>query len=112
MKRFVRNLTTSAEEKRENNIKHIRQGIHYLQCLRIFFFSLLLPVFPTPLPPITAILMARFGAEYSEAGYSAMVVMFWMRRIVFARQVSQKTKKQSKTETKLFSSPRIKRALK
>lgn len=101
MKRFVRNLTTSAEEKRENNIKHIRQGIRYLQCLRIFFSSFLLPVFPTPLPPITAILMARLGAEYSEAGYSAMVVMFWMRRIVFARQLSQKTKKtiQSRDET-------------
>lgn len=112
MKRFVRNLTTSAEEKRENNIKHIRQGIRYLQCLRIFFSSFLLPVFPTPLPPITAILMARLGAEYSEAGYSAMVVMFWMRRIVFARQLSQKTKKQSKAETKLFSSPSIKRAFK
>lgn len=111
MKRFVRNLTTSAEEKRENNIKHIRQGIRYLQCLRIFF-RFLLPVFPTPLPPITAILMARLGAEFSEAGYSAMVVMFWMRRIVFARQVSQKTKKQSKAETKLFSSPSIKRAFK
>lgn len=42
-----------------------------------------LPVFPTPLPPITAILMARFGTEHSAAEYSAMVVMFWMRRMLF-----------------------------
>lgn len=46
-----------------------------------FFF--LLPVLPTPLPPITAILMARLDTEYSDVGYSAMVVMFWIRRIFF-----------------------------
>lgn len=47
---------------------------------RDFFF---LPVFPTPLPPITAILITRLRGEFSGAGHSAIVVMLWMRRIFF-----------------------------
>lgn len=42
----------------------------------------IIPVFPTPLPPITAILMTRLWSGGSAAGHSAMVVMLWIRRIL------------------------------
>lgn len=98
MKRFVRNLTTSAEDKRENGIKRIsHERLEFTHMI----YRIFLPVFPTPLPPITAILMARFGAEYSDAGYSAMVVMFWMRRIVFVRP-NNNNDNNNKEQTKIF----------
>lgn len=49
-----------------------------------------LPVFPTPLPPITAIFMTRLESELSGAGHSAIVVMLWMRRMVSSQKQSQK----------------------
>lgn len=80
MKRLVRNLTTSAETKTRQNMRlsqdHYREQNRDPRALLAF-----LPVFPTPLPPITAILMARPGLGYSAAGHSAIVVMFWMRRM-------------------------------
>lgn len=62
--------------------RHIKKTPPPPQLGSLFFFLLLfLPVFPTPLPPITAILMTRLRGEFSGAEHSAIVVMLWRRRI-------------------------------
>lgn len=54
---------------------------------------------PTPLPPITAILMTRLDG-HSALGYSAMVDMFWIRRIlVKERQPTMEKYDEKSTDT-------------
>lgn len=53
------------------------------------------PVLPTPLPPTTAIFITRFAGQ-SVPGYSAMVDMFWTRRILTTTGYSDKLQAQNK----------------
>lgn len=62
------------------------------------------PVLPTPLPPSTAILMTRLG-RHSELGYSAIVDMFWMRRILTKSRYFNPRKIESKQEIRAISTP-------
>lgn len=93
MKRLVRNLTTRAGREDDHNINQMVQ-IHFSNAVNIneqvqtvkrktvgkskLFFNV--PVLPTPLPPITAILMFPLDG-HSGVANSAMVDMFWIRRI-------------------------------